>query len=96
MSLASSAVRQDGDSMLLGSMTFAVHPLARRRASPRGHRMPGGGVACGDVSVAGQSAGRAPEAGLALARSSVRMPARAASLAGPCRAGLSDPARSLV
>jgi hypothetical protein len=72
-------------------LRFAVRGLAQWRASPRSDRPPGGR---GDIDgrvyvcVAGVCAGSAPEAGLALARLPVNVPARVATLASERRVDL--------
>src|SRR6267142_2074700 len=74
-------------------MGFAVHRPGNPVASPRSHRMP-----CGDVpgrvhiSMAGVSAGGAPEDGLALARLRIHVPARRTPLAGKRGTDFLDPA----
>jgi hypothetical protein len=57
-------------------LRFAVRRLARRQASSRGHSPSGRDVArCVDIRVRGESAGTAPEDGLALARLWIHGPA---------------------
>ena len=84
-------------------MRFAVHRPGIPEASPR---MKGAGEAGGvprrdvdgrvHVGVAGETAGSAPEHGLALTRVPVHLPARRAPLAGERGADLLHPARGLV
>lgn len=79
------------------SLWFAVHGLDQRRASSRSHRVPRGDVDGGvQVGVAGVTAGRAPEVGLALARPPIHMPAHRATLRRERRVDLLDPAGGFV
>jgi hypothetical protein len=71
-------------------LRFAVHWPGIPVASPRIHGVPRRDVPGSvNVRVAGVSAGRAAEGGLALARPPVHVPARRAPLACKCRADLS-------
>src|SRR5690348_9250327 len=78
-------------------LRFAVQRPGQIPASPRSHRMP-----CGDVdgrihvSVSGETADRATEVGLALARLTVHMPARRAPLARVRSFDLLDPTGGLL
>ena len=78
-------------------MRFAVHGPGNPVASPRSHGVSRRDVACRvHVGVAGETAGRAPEDGLALARLPVHVPARRAPLARERGSDLLHPARGLV
>ena len=78
-------------------MRFAVHGPGIPEASPRSHGVPRRDVLCRVyVSVAGVSAGGAPEDGLALARLRVHLPARRAALARERGIDLLNSARRLV
>jgi hypothetical protein len=78
-------------------LRFAVHRPGNPVASPRSHRMP-----CGDVPgrihvcVAGEAAGSAPEARLALTRLRVHMHASAAALTCERGVDLLDPTGGLL
>ncbi len=76
-------------------MRFAVHRPGIPDASPRSHGVPRRDVPSRvHVSIAGETAGSAPEDGLTLARRPVHLPARRASLARVMPPYLMYPARS--
>ena len=78
-------------------MRFAVHGPGFPVASPRSHGVPRRDVSGRiHISVAGETAGRAHEARLALARLRIHVPARRASLTGEHRTYLLHPAWRLV
>src|SRR5216683_3192099 len=78
-------------------LRFAVHGPGYPVASPRSHGVPRRDVPGRvHVSVAGETAGRAPEDGLALARLPIHVPARRAALAGERGVDLLHPAGRLV
>ena len=78
-------------------MRFAVHRPGFPAASPRGHGVPRRDVPGRvHISVAGETAGSAPEDGLAIARLPVHLPARRASLARECGTDLLHPPRRLL
>ena len=78
-------------------MRFAVHRPGNPVASPRSHGVPRRDVhGRVHISVAGETAGSAPEHGLALTRAPVHLPARRAPLARVMRLDLLHPARGLV
>jgi hypothetical protein len=78
-------------------LRFTVHRPGIPAASPRSHGVPRRDVPGRvHVSVAGVSAGGAPESGLALARLPIHPPARRAPLARERRIDLLYPTRSLV
>ena len=77
-------------------MRFAVHGPGNPVASPRSHGVPRRDVLRRvHVRVAGETAGSAPEHGLALTRVPVHLPARRAPLARVMRLNLLHPARGL-
>jgi hypothetical protein len=66
-------------------LKFAVHRPGYPVASPRSHGVPRRDVlGCVHVSVVGETAGGAPEDGLALARLLIHLPTRRAALARKC------------
>jgi hypothetical protein len=74
-------------------LRFTVHSPARRRTSPRSHRMPCGDVpGCVYVRDTGISTGPAGEDGLTRARLRIYSPARAAALRGTRGINLLHPA----
>ena len=78
-------------------MRFAVHRPGYPVASPRSHGVPRRDVSGRvHISVAGETAGSAPEHGLALTRSPVHLPARRAPLARERGVDLLNPVRGLV
>ena len=78
-------------------MRFAVHRPGIPEASPRSHGVPRRDVdGRVHISVAGETAGNAPEEGLALTRVPVHLPARRAPLARVVRLDLLHPPGRLV
>ena len=78
-------------------LRFAVHRPGNPVASPRSHDVPRRDVDSRvDISVAGETAGSAPEHGLALTRVPVHLPARRAPLARVMRLDLLHPVGRLV
>jgi hypothetical protein len=78
-------------------LRFAVHWPGCPVASPRSHGVPRRDVPGRiDVSVAGETAGIAPEGGLALARTPVHVPTGRAALAGKSWPYLLHPTRRFV
>ena len=78
-------------------MRFAVHGPGYPVASPRSHGVPRRDVdGRVHISIAGETAGSAPEHGLALTRVPVHLPARRAPLARQRGTDLLHPARGLV
>ena len=76
-------------------LRFAVHRPGCPVASPRSHGVPRRDVdGRVDVRVAGETAGSAPEHGLALTRAPVHLPARRAPLARQRGSDLLHPARA--
>jgi hypothetical protein len=78
-------------------LRFAVHRPGIPAASPRSHGVPRRDIHSRvHISMAGVSAGSAPEDGLALARLRIHLPARRAPLARKRRIDLLYPARRLL